>query len=78
MSGLESDSDSDSDVSWLDWQGCQKQQLESIVILSTLNVLSFQVKLSSYAFCTSLYRLYLQACHHCKTVLLVCRVGGND
>lgn len=35
------ESDSGSDVSWLDWQGCQKQQLESIIILTTLNAISF-------------------------------------
>lgn len=49
MNGLKSDSASD--VS--DWQGCQKQQLESIVILSTLNTF-FYVKPRSCAFCTFL------------------------
>lgn len=72
MSRLESDSTSD--VS--DWQGCQKQQLESIVILSTLN--TFFLPKATFLCILHLPLGCLWACLYCKAVLLVHVVGGNN
>lgn len=72
MSRLESDSTSD--VS--DWQGCQKQQLESIVILSTLN--TFFLPKATFLCILHLPLGCLWVCLYCKAVLLVHVVGGNN
>lgn len=72
MNGLESDSASDV---W-DWQGSQKQQLESIVILPTLN--TFFLHKATFLCILHLPLGCLQACLYCKAVLLVCRVAGNN
>lgn len=75
MNGLESGSASD--VS--DRQGCQKQRLESIVILSTLNTFFYLVLRKATFLCVLHLPLgCLQAWLYCKAVLLVSVVGGNN
>lgn len=74
MNGLESDSASD--VS--DRQGCQKQRLESIVILSTLNTFYLVLRKATFLCVLHLPLGCLQAWLYCKAVLLVSVGGGNN
>lgn len=74
MNGLESDSASDAS----DRQGCQKQRLESIVILSTLNTFYLVLRKATFLCVLHLPLGCLQAWLYCKAVLLVSVGGGNN